>query len=63
MDNAYFQELIGMPIGDFTAQFVGVDDPIDDAICWMLYKVQESGAPTPKGFVDQARRYLLGSKA
>lgn len=62
VSNADIQSLIGMPIAEFINQFSGAENPIDDAICCLLYKLQGAGTPVPQGFTDQARKYLVEAK-
>lgn len=62
MNNQYFQELIGCSIADFLAPFIGADDPIDEAICSLLYKMQSNGSAVPQGFTTEARRYIVEAR-
>ena len=61
MSNEDIQSLIGMPIAEFINQFAGAENPIDDATNHLLHKLQEDGTCT-KGFVAQARKYLVEAK-
>jgi hypothetical protein len=53
-----FEDLIGGSIADLLEPFVGADNPINNAICSVLYKMQDSGTQVPKGFTVEFRQYL-----
>lgn len=63
MNENYLEQLIGGSIADFINPFVGASDPVDDAICSVLYKMQSEGADLPQDFVSDFRRFIVANLA
>jgi hypothetical protein len=58
----HFQDYVqgikhGANVAEFLEDFLGVEDPIGEAICSVLYDIQNNGQETPYNFVAALRAY------